>query len=343
LTISIFPRGVHSINDLRIEDFPAGHVSRTMVDLFHDSMSEPVSVPVLVARGSKPGPTLGLTAALHGNELNGISVIRRLFAWLDPTHLRGNVVGVLVANVPGYHNNERTFMGEWDLNHLFPGREDGHSGQVYAHRLLTRLVSKFDMLFDLHTASFGRVNSLYVRANMTEEETSHMAYLQRPQIIVHNPPSDQTLRGAAAELGMPAITTEIGNPQRFHRDYIKRTLSGIRAVMAHRRMIRGRPPSKETRAIVCRRSFWIYTDHGGVLEVLPGVTDMVKQGECIAQLTDPFGDVLRRYEAPCDGIVIGRSVNPAAYTGARILHLGELATEEDTHLVRRDSVPAVDP
>ena len=315
-------RGVPEVERLELEALPPGQVTRLLVTLAHDGLGRPTSVPVLVARGARPGPVFGLTAAVHGNELNGIPVIHRLVQRLDMKHLRGTVVAVVVVNLPGYHGHERKFSDGADLNHLFPGVPDGNAGQVWAHRLLDRVVGRFDYLVDLHTASFGRVNSLYVRADMSQPETAQMARLQRPQIILHNPASDHTLRGAAEELGIHSITVEIGDPQRFQPEYIRRSLAGIRAVMAEHGMIRRRKPSEAPPPVVCSDSDWLHTDCGGLLEVFPNVTDVLEPGDAIARLHSVFGDVLREYRAPRAGVVIGKSTNPVAQTGSRIIHLG---------------------
>ena len=156
-----------------------------------------------------------------------------------------------------------------------------------------------------------------------------MAYLQRPRIILHNPPSDHTLRGAADELGIPAITVEIGDPQVFQPRHIKPTLAGVRAVLCHFEMIPKRAHAEGVPPIVCGRSEWLYTDHGGLLEVLPAVASMVAKGELIARQRDVFGDLVQEYFAPFDGVVIGKSVNPVSPTGARIMHLGQISTDHD--------------
>lgn len=323
------------VDRLEPEELPSGRISRLLIEVAHDALSRPIQLPVLAARGHRPGPVFGLTAALHGNELNGIPVIQRFFQRLDPRSLRGTVVGVIVVNVPGYLNHERTF-DHWDLNHMFPGEAQGNAASVYVNRVIERIVRRFDMMIDLHTASSGRVNSLYVRADMTQAESARMAYLQRPQIIVHNPPSDRTLRGAAGELGIPAITLEIGNPGRFHRDYIKRSLTGLRAVLAHFKMLRQRPVSPGPPPVLCERSYWTYTDRGGLLEVAPQVTEFVAAGQAVAQLSTPFGDVIADYHAPEPGVIVGHSINPVAETGARILHLGIPARPDDPRFHRRE-------
>jgi hypothetical protein len=324
---------VHRRRELVIEEFPRAEVSRLYVDLVANGLAQDILLPVLVARGRHEGPVFGLTAAVHGNELNGIRVIHDLMHKLDPKQLNGTVVAVVAVNVPGLHRHQREFVDGTDLNHIFPGRKDGNVAEAYAHRILDRIVNRFDYLVDLHTASFGRVNSVYVRADMTHVATATMAYLQRPQIIVHNPPSDYTLRGAAMDLGIPSITLEIGDPQTFQPGYVRSSRIGLRAVLAAAGMLPRRPVAEGAEPVLCERSGWMYTDRGGLLEVLPNATDLVNKGQRVAVLRNAFGDVIREYHAPEDGIVIGKSVNPVGQTGARILHLGTLASED--HVFQR--------
>jgi predicted deacylase len=319
---------VHRSREFVLDDFPRGQLSRLYVDLVANGLAQDILLPLLIARGKRDGPVFGLTAAVHGNELNGIRVIHDLIRHIDTKQLNGTVVALVVVNVPGLYRHQREFVGGSDLNHLFPGRPDGNVAQVYAHRIVDRIVNRFDYLVDLHTASFGRVNSLYVRADMTQAATATMAYLQRPQIIVHNPASDHTLRGAAMDLGIPAITLEIGDPQKFQPTYVRSSRIGLRAVLAAAGMLPRRPVAEGPEPVLCERSYWMYSDRGGLLEVLPRPTDRVSQGERVAMLRNAFGDVIREYHAPEDGIVIGKSVNPVGQTGARILHLGVVATEE---------------
>jgi predicted deacylase len=319
---------IHRHRELVIERFPRGELSRLYVDLVANGLAQDILVPSLIARGKKDGPVFGLTAAVHGNELNGIRVIHDLMHHINPQHLSGTVVALAVVNVPGLHRHQREFVDGTDLNHIFPGRHDGNVAEVYAQRILDRIVNRFDYLIDLHTASFGRVNSVYVRADMTHVTTATMAYLQRPQIIVHNPPSDYTLRGAAMDLGIPSITLEIGDPQRFQPSYVRSSRIGLRMVLAAAGMLARRPAAEGSEPVLCESSRWMYTDRGGLLEVLPRPTERVSRGERVAVLRNAFGDVIREYHAPEDGIVIGKSVNPVGQTGARILHLGVVAPEQ---------------
>lgn len=317
------------VSELDVEALPTRAISRLLLAVSEDALGRSVRVPVLVARGAHPGPTLGLTAALHGNELNGIPVLHRLFADIDLQRLRGAVVGVVVVNVPGLLRNERVFQDGRDLNHLMPGKPAGTDSEVYAHRFVSRVVRHLDYLIDLHTASFGRVNSLYIRADLNNELTARMARRLRPQILLHNPPSDKTLRGTAMEMGIPAITLEIGDPQAYSLRFIKASVSGIRAVIGDLGLYRKTRLAEGPAPVVCRSSSWLYTRGGGFLEVGPALTARVEQGDRVARLTNAFGDVVEETLAPSGGIVIGKSVNPVGPSGARILHLGCLAVPED--------------
>lgn len=323
------------VDELDVSSLPKGAVSRLRLALVHDGLGRPVRLPVLVAVGKRPGPVFGITAALHGNELNGMPVIHQLFDKLDVNALSGTVVGVVAVNIPAILNHERKFADGTDLNHIMPGRADGNAPSTYAFRLIDRVIKHFDYLADLHTASFGRVNSLYVRADMNNPDAAQMAYLQRPRIIVHNPPSDRTLRGAVASLGVPAITVEIGNPQRFQRDYIRRATAGLLAILAHAGMIKRRARAPGEPPELCESSEWMYTDHGGLLEVLPELAERVTAEQVIARMTSVYGDLVHEYRASHDAIVIGKSVNPVSETGARIAHLGVIAPEGHSFQRRR--------
>jgi predicted deacylase len=304
------------------EDTPVGTRRHYWLKVISDGFANPICIPLMVARGQQEGPVLGLTAAIHGNELNGISVIQRLFNEIEVSELRGTIVGVPVVNVPGFIRNLRRFNDGVDLNHIMPGKADGNVSQVYAYRFVDRLVRHFDYLLDLHTASTGRINSYYIRADMEVSTVRQLALLQNADIIVHNPPSDGTLRGAADALGIPAITLEVGNPSTFQKRLIRSGVTGIHNVLCHLDMVDDEIEVPDQQTVLCRSSFWIYTDRGGLLTIPVELRQHIKKGQMIASLRDIFGHKIKDYYAPCDGIVIGKSVSPVNQTGGRILHLG---------------------
>lgn len=323
----MYNRDVKTIDQFDLNDTPKGTIKYYWLHLVEDGFGNPISIPVIVARGMEDGPTLGLTAAVHGNELNGIPVIQRLFHEMELNELKdlkGTIVGVPVVNVPSYMRKKRRFNDGNDLNHIMPGKKDGNTSQIYAYRFVEKLVKNFDFLLDLHTASFGRINSYYIRADMDQPATAELAILQNADIIVHNPPSDGTLRGAADELGIPAITIEVGNPSIFQKRLIKSGIVGIHNVLCHLGMIDDEIEAPEKETIICKHSYWLYTDKGGLLNIHANLLDMLEAGQDIGHLRDIFGRKMKDYEAPEAGVVIGKSISPVNQTGGRILHLGIL-------------------
>ncbi|TPX35045.1 hypothetical protein SmJEL517_g02395 [Synchytrium microbalum] len=321
-TLVIVESDVPTTPVLDLDVLPAGKVSYLWITLGEDGLGQPHKVPVIVAKGMKAGPVVGMTAALHGNELNGIPIIHRLFREINVKQLCGTVVAVVVANTPGFLRGQRHFSEGTDLNRVMPGKKNGSSPQVYAFNLMEKVISKFEWLIDLHTASKGRVNSLYCRANMLDTKTRKMASLQNPQIIVHNTSPDGSLRGAAMDLGIAAITVEIGDPSRFQKRFVKNALLGVSNILAHLQMIPLEPDLPEYHPVVCSKSYWIFADRGGILTVLPEITTWVKKGEPIAHIHSLFGALIHTYCASEDGIIVGKSVDPVCESGSRILHLG---------------------
>jgi len=304
-----------------VEQAP-GTVRRYWLRIISDGLGEPVRLPILIAKGREEGPTLGVTAAVHGNELNGIRVIQRLFSDLDVAELKGTIIGVLVVNVPAFLRQTRVYTDGVDLNHVMPGKENGRASEVYAFRLMDRVIRHFDYLLDLHTASRGRVNSYYVRADMSHEITRQLALLQNPQLIVHNPPNDSTLRGSADALDIPAVTLEVGNPSVYQKKLIRSGIEGIHNVLSYLEMTGDEIIAPASPPIICKRSYWIYTHTGGLLTLEVDLLREVKKGDLIASQRDVFGTLKEQYLAPEDGVVIGKSTMPVNRSGGRVLHLG---------------------
>ena len=317
-----FYKNATKVSQLDIKNLDKGKLYRFWLEIVKDGIGQDVSIPVMVAKGNQDGPIIGLTAAVHGNELNGIPVIQRLFKELDVEQMSGTVVGVPVLNVPSLLRKKRRFLDGTDLNHIMPGKEGGTVSQIYSWRVVNKLINQFDYLVDLHTASNGRINSYYIRADMADEIVRKMALLQNAQIIIHNPPNDGTLRGTADALNIPAITLEVGDPNRFQKGMIRDGLTGIHNLLAFLGVTDNEIEENNDETVICKRSYWIYSDEGGLLYVHPSVTQKVSKGEQIATVRNVFGDVVKTYFAPEDGVVIGKSTSPVNQAGGRILHLG---------------------
>lgn len=309
-------------DELRLGKLQAGKVHRILLNVSDNSLGVPWRIPVVVIRGVNKGPTLGITAALHGDELNGISTIFKLIGQVDPQKLSGNLIMVPISNIPGYLKNQRYFSDNVDLNRIMPGAAKGVTSNLYAHDFITKLVRHFNYLLDLHTASHGRVNSLYIRADLESEESRTLAYLQNPQIIVKKFDEQKTLRGWASENGIPSVTIEIGNSNAFQHQLIDETLEGILNTLRHLQMLEGEVKDMVTDAVVCDHSYWIYSKKGGIVDVLPQLAESISAGQLIARVYDVFGQVREEIHSDKPGIVIGKNIRPNCDAGTRILHLG---------------------
>ncbi|MCI5058830.1 MAG: succinylglutamate desuccinylase/aspartoacylase family protein [Flavobacteriales bacterium] len=310
-----------------LKSFEKGKKHEFFFDMVSDGLGIPISMPVIVLKGRFDGPTLGITAVVHGNELNGLSVIQNLVKEIDCEELSGTIVAIPVVNVPSFHVHTRRFIDNEDLNRIFPGKPKGNRSAQYVYQFMEGVAKKFDYLIDLHTASNGRINSYYIRANLNSKIEKEMAMLQNAEIVLHVPPKDGTLRDAVSELGIHAITVEVGDPNRFQKGVVRSSMSGIFNVLTYLKMLEDDIELLDEPPVICSSSEWLYTDHGGVLEVKVKLCEKVEQGEVIATLKDVFGNLIKSYHAPNDGIVIGRSVQPIGQTGSRIIHLGKIKSK----------------
>jgi uncharacterized protein len=313
---------ISSINTLDEIDTTPGRINHYWLYLIQDSLGNNLSVPIVVVNGQEPGPTFGLTALIHGDELNGLSVIQKLVSTLDPTKLRGKVIGVFVMNVPGFLRNQRRFLDGIDLNTIMPGKERGKISSVYAYQFVHKFIPHCDYLVDLHTARAGTSNCFYVRANMNNKTTSKMAKLSKPVLILNSIPSATTLRGVAEEKGIPAITLELGEPKVYQRNLVEESVEGIKNILDYLGMYKWKKSALKA-PFLCDVSHRVVTRKAGIVEVKPRLLQIIKKGELVATLKNVFGDTLQSFHSPCDGIIIGRSVNPLVQIGDSILHIGQ--------------------
>ncbi|MDG2195191.1 MAG: succinylglutamate desuccinylase/aspartoacylase family protein [Polaribacter sp.] len=321
---------IPTVSTINLEKTPYKSIHKFWLEIGKDAFNNPIKVPILIAKGKEDGKTLGLTAAIHGNELNGIPIIQSVFNNLDVSKLKGVIIAVPGLNSVAVFNNKRRFSDQVDLNRIFPGKKNGNTSQQIVYQIYHKIIKLFDFHIDMHTASFGRTNSMYVRADLRNNTLAMMSRLQNPDILLAskgNPSfgnsASQTLRATAMQQGIHSITVEYGNPQVYQPEMIKRGVQGIQNLLAWLNMTE-ESFSLSKNTIVCSKSNWIYTDKGGFLEIPVSLTQKIRKGQVIGILKDPFGAIIKKYIAPEDGIVIGKSTNPICFSGSRIIHLGIL-------------------
>ena len=283
--------------------------------------------PVLVVNGAKPGPTVCLTAAVHGDELNGIEIVRRVLYDLDPERLSGAVIGVPIVNLQGFRRSSRYLPDRRDLNRFFPGNPTGSSASRIAYSFFNEVITHCDALVDLHTGSFHRTNLPQLRADLGNPQVANMTNKFGSTVVLHSSGASGTLRRAATDAGIPAVTLEAGEPLRVQDDAVDHGTRGIMTLLRELDMVR-RVTLWGSREPVYYRSTWIRADQGGVLISDVELGQRVKRGQTLGTVTDPITNVQFDLVASYDGRVLGKALNQFVMPGFAAYRLG---IEESDH------------
>lgn len=308
--------------------------------------------PVVVTRGAKPGPVLCLVAGVHGDEINGVEIVRRLSHSVDPTRLSGTLIGVPIVNVHGYSRGTRYLPDRRDLNRFFPGTRNGSIASRIANAFFQDIVSHCDMLVDFHTGSFDRSNLPQVRADLTHPDVIEFSRSFGNTVVLHSPGNKGMLRVAATAVGIPAVTFEAGAPTRLEPTEIAQAVAAIERLMQQSGM-REDPEAAEDAALVpdpaaigvahpepapiFLDSRWVRANSGGLLISDVTLGQRVQSGQRLGRVIDPLSNVERYILAPVAGRVIGMAQNQAVLPGYAAFHLGTETSEQQA--VREAAAP----
>jgi len=286
----------------------------------------PVSTPVLVVNGIEPGPTLCLTAAVHGDELNGIEMVRRVLHDLNPDNLAGSVIGVPIVNLQGFRRASRYLPDRRDLNRYFPGNPTGSAASRIAHSFFTEIVMHCDALVDLHTGSFERTNLPQLRADLRNPDVVTLTQGFGATVILHSTPGEGTLRHAATRAGVPTVTLEAGGPSELELEEVRHGVKGVETLLHTLGMVKrirlwGDPEP------VYYRSSWVRATRGGILLADVSLGTTVRRGDLLGTITDPMNNASTNIYSPFSGRIIGMAKNQVVMPGFATFHVG-IETEE---------------
>ena len=288
-----------------------------------------VSLPVMVVHGAADGPTVWLNAAIHGDEINGVEIIRRVLENLDARSLSGTVLAVPIVNVHGFVTGDRYLPDRRDLNRSFPGSARGSLASRIANLLMTEVVARCSMGIDIHTGSDHRSNLPQVRADLDDAKTRSLAMAFGAPIIIHAATRDGSLRQAATDAGATVLLYEGGEAWRFDEDAIRTGVQGIMRVFVMLGLID--PRDQVVPEVPCpaesRSSAWVRARRSGIAAVDVALGDHVEQGQVMGRLHDSFGNQLGRITAPIDGVVIGMSLDPLFNQGDAMVHVASVGRE----------------
>ncbi len=286
----------------------------------------PVSTPVLAINGELPGPSLCLTAAVHGDELNGVEMVRRVLHDISPEKLSGAIIGVPIVNVQGFRRGSRYLPDRRDLNRYFPGNPTGSAAARIAHSFFTNVIAHCDALIDLHTGSFERANLPQIRADLRNPDVVTLTQGLGGMVILHSTPAVGTLRHAATQAGIPAVTLEAGGPSVLELNEVKHGVKGIETLISAIGMQRKLRLWSDPEPVYYRSS-WVRADSGGILLADVSLGSTVSEGDLLGTITDPMNNARTEVRSPYSGRIIGMARNQVVMPGFAAFHVG-IATVE---------------
>jgi hypothetical protein len=283
-----------------------------------------LSLPLTVVNGSEPGARLWLSAAIHGDELNGVEIIRQVLQRVSPAELKGSIIAVPIVNIFGFIEQSRYLPDRRDLNRSFPGSAKGSLASRLANLFMEEIVKHATHGIDLHTASDHRINLPHIRANLHDPQTYKCAEAFGAEVMIHATTRDGSLRQAATKQGIPVLLYEGGEALRFDSHAIQVGVAGILRVMDMLQMYPLQPAIAPSTSAVVKKTQWVRSPQSGILRLNVTLGDRVRRKQVLGSIVDVFGDTSAELLAPSRGLVIGHTQNPIANQGDAVIHLAIL-------------------
>lgn len=284
-----------------------------------------IAMPVAVVHGRNQGPHLFLTAAIHGDELNGIEIIRNILDSVSPQSLNGTIVAAPLVNLFGFITQSRYTPDRRDLNRSFPGSKRGSLAARSAHLLTEHLLGTCEYGIDLHTATNFRTNLPQIRADLTDKETLGLAQAFGAPVILNAPQREGSLRATMVKKGVRVLLFEGGQANHFDRDVIDEGTAGVLRVIEKLGMTDDAVEMSRLDSAICFSSRWVRARKGGIFRASVELGKTVKKGETLGNVSDVFGSRPSALRSPTEGIVIGAAINPLANPGDGLIHVAAVS------------------
>jgi len=291
----------------------------------NDGIASPA--PVIVVHGANPGPVLCLTAAIHGDELNGIEIVRRVLSNLDTDKLSGTMIGVPIVNIQGFQRASRYLADRRDLNRYFPGRPYGSSASRIAHSFFNEIILNCDALVDLHTGSMHRTNLPQLRADLSNPKVVELTQGFGATVVLHHVGAKGTLRRAATDRGIPSVTLETGGAMQLHEKPVTHGTKGIQTLLYKLGMYKKSSLWGEPEPVYYK-STWVRTNQGGILFSEVSLGQKVKRGQLLGTVTDPITNARQEIFATRRGRILGMALNQVVQPGFAAYRIGIQTSEE---------------
>lgn len=282
-----------------------------------------ISMPVAVMHGRTDGPHIFLTSTIHGDELNGIEIIRNVLNSVSPRTLKGTIVAAPLVNLFGFINQTRYTPDRRDLNRSFPGSLRGSLAARFAHILTEHFLSTCEYGIDLHTATNNRFNLPQIRAGLSDKETLQLANAFGAPVIMDAAQREGSLRATLVQRGVRVLLFEGGQANRFDTDVIEAGTAGTLRVLEHLDMGVEAPVADETPPMVSYSSRWVRARRGGIFRPSVELGEPVEKGTVVGNISDVFGIRPTMLRSPITGVVVSVDTNPLVNPGDGLVHVAD--------------------
>jgi predicted deacylase len=282
-----------------------------------------LDVPIIIERSKKPGPTVLITAGIHGDEVNGVEIIRQIIAKGINKPKIGTTICVPIINVFGFLNMDRLFPDGRDLNRVFPGSANGSLASRVAHFVMTELVPHVDFVMDFHTGGADRFNAAQIRIVKDDPSLTELAHIFGAPFIYYSQNLNKSFRNACRKVGVPMLLFEGGKSFNIHSNITNTGVNGAKRVLHHLGMLNSRfkVSQPKVKAIVIEDSKWIRAKYSGMFRVTVAINAYVEKGQVIGNITDPYGSFNYFVKAPNAGYIFNLNESPIIYQGDAIFHM----------------------
>lgn len=305
------------------ESVPLGESAKVSFNVAKLHTQNTIDVPVIIERSKKPGPTVLITAGIHGDEINGVEIVRQIIAKGINKPKKGTIICVPVINVFGFIHMDREFPDGRDLNRVFPGGKGGALASRVAHKLITEIVPHADLILDFHTGGADRFNAAQIRIVKNEVILDELAEVFGAPFIYYSKNLNKSFRNSCYKLGIPMLLFEGGKSFNIDNTITNTGVNGAKRVLHHLEMLAGKfkvsEPKKE--CIKITDSKWIRAKHSGMFKATTKINSEVKKGDVLGNITDPYGSFNHFVKAPNDGYIFNVNESPIIYQGDAIFHI----------------------
>ncbi|WP_179339324.1 succinylglutamate desuccinylase/aspartoacylase family protein [Winogradskyella ludwigii] len=282
-----------------------------------------LEVPIIIERSKKPGPTVLMTAGIHGDEINGVEIIRQIIAKGINIPKTGTIICVPVINVFGFLNMDRLFPDGRDLNRSFPGSANGSLASRVAHFVMTELVPHVDFAMDFHTGGADRFNAAQIRIVEQNPRLTELAHIFGAPFIYYSQNLNKSYRNACDKAGIPMLLFEGGKSFNIHNNITNTGVNGAKRVLHHFGMLRSKFKVSRPKAdaVVIKESKWLRAKYSGMFKATVDINAPVKKGDVLGNITDPYGSFNYFVKSPYSGYVFNVNESPIIYQGDAIFHI----------------------